>query len=118
MRTDLTNLEFIIVAGANLAASELKQSLERRGAGVRVAFDCAAAFEAIEQRRPSFAVLDVAHSDCDAVASELAALDVPYVYVGTPSNIDRETVRTHMSMALADTMLAIAVRDEEDDLRA
>ena len=111
MRTDLSGLKLIIVAGANLAAEDLSQSLQRRGASVVTAPDCSAAFEAIEQSRPDFAVLDWG-MECDVVAAELNAMDIPHLYLGTPVKRDRETVRNHFSAAFADAMLSM-VNDEE-----
>ena len=116
MRTDLSGLKFIIVAGAELAADDLSESLERRGANVIIAPDCAAAFEAIEQQRPDFAVLDWGMSDCDAVAGELNGLDIPHIYLGTPIKRERDTVRHHFSAAFADTMLTLVNDDESSVL--
>jgi DNA-binding response OmpR family regulator len=79
MRIDLSGLKFIIVAGAELAAEDLSDSLERRGATVVVAPDCGAAFAAIAQQRPDFAVLDWGMSDCEAVARHLNGLDIPHI---------------------------------------
>ena len=111
MRTDLSGLKFIVVAGADLAANDLAESLQRRGANVVIAPDCPAAFEAIEQNRPDFAVLDWG-IDCDAVATELNAADIPHIYVGTPVRRDRETVRNHFSSAFAEAMLSMVNNDE------
>jgi hypothetical protein len=85
--------------------------LARRGAEVVIAPDCAAAFEAMEQTRPDFAVLDWG-MDCDAVAAELDSLDIPHLYVGTPAKRDRDTVRNHFSAAFADAMLTMVNNDE------
>ncbi|MDO9384511.1 MAG: hypothetical protein Q7T86_16800 [Hyphomicrobiaceae bacterium] len=111
MRTDLSGLKFIIVAGTDLASNDLSESLARRGAQVVIAPDCAAAFEAMEQTRPDFAVLDWS-LDCDAVAAELNSLDIPHLYVGTPAKRDRDTVRNHFSAAFADAMLTMVNNDE------
>ena len=111
MRTDLSGLKFIIVAGANLAAEDLSQSLQRRGASVVTAPDCSAAFEAIEQSRPDFAVLDWG-MDCDVVAAELNAMDIAHLYLGTPVKRDREAVRNHFSAAFAEAMLCMVNDDE------
>ena len=116
MRTDLCELKFIIVAGAELAAEDLSDSLERRGAKVIIALDCAAAFEAIEQQRPDFAVLDWGMSDCEAVAGELNGLDIPHIYLGTPIKRERDTVRHHFSAAFAETMLTLVNDDESSVL--
>ena len=117
MRTDLSGLKFIIVAGSELAANDLSESLERRGAKVVIAPNCAGAFEAIAQDRPDFAVLDWCMSDCEAVAGELNAQDIPHIYLGTPIKRERDTVRRHFSAAFADTMLTL-VNDDESSVLA
>lgn len=115
MRTDLTGLKFVI-AGANIASTDIQHGLERRNASVRIACDCAAAFEAVDQDRPHFAIIDWGHADCDAVISELTALDIPYIYVGGPSARDRDTVRATVSANLAEVMLWMT--NEAEELRA
>lgn len=112
MRTDLSGLTFIIVAGEELASGDLADSLIRRGARAVIAQDCAGAFEAIEHGKPDFAILDWAMDDCDAVAAELNALDVPHLYIGSPQKREREPVRSHVSSAFADAMLTILNDDE------
>ena len=117
MRTDLSGLKFIIVAGAEFAANDLLESLERRGAKVVIAPDCAAAFEAIEKDRPHFAVIDWGMKECDAVAAELNALDIPHIYLGTPIKRSRQTVRSHFSAAFAEMMLTMVNNDESSSTR-
>ena len=64
MRIDLSGLKFIIVVGAELAAEDLSDSLERRGAKVVIAPDCAAAIRSDQAATTRLAVLDWGMSDC------------------------------------------------------
>ena len=112
MRIDLSGLKFVIVAGPNLAAADLAESIERRGGKAVTAPNCAAAFEALEQNKPDFAVLDFHLSDCDAVAAELNSLAIPHIYLGTPLKRERASIRSHFSTAFADAMVMLVNNDE------